>query len=148
MCSQRRFRSAASLSSATLIIGALLGSASAATGQELDALFLGGYWCNTRTDARTENVPRNRSFLRSRRISGTPEKDFTERLIDIVGDVRGQRIILALRLKNADGSDCTTDCVTAQRIVHRDLLEVGDWNSNTGVFKSVSPREYMHRCEG
>lgn len=147
MFRQRRSHSA-HLCLATLIAWGSAGAVNTAAAQELDALFLGGYWCNTRTDTKTENVPRNRSFLRSRRISGTPETEFTERLIDITGDVRGQRIVLAQRLKNADGSDCTTDCVTAQRIVHKDLLEVGDWNSNTGVFKSVSPREYVHRCEG
>ena len=121
--------------------------ASTAQAQELDALFLGGYWCNTETDAKTENIPRNRNFLLSRRIDGTPETDFTERLIDIVGDIRGHRIVLAQKLKNKDGTDCKTDCTLAERIVHKDMLEVGDWNSNTGVFKSNSPREYVHRCE-
>jgi len=120
---------------------------STAQAQELDALFLGGYWCNTETDAKTENIPRNRNFLLSRRVDGTPETDFTERLIDIVGDVRGHRIVLAQILKNKDGTDCKTDCTIAERIVHKDMLEVGDWNSNTGVFKSNSPREYVHRCE-
>lgn len=115
--------------------------------QELDALFLGGYWCNTQTDEKTENIPRNRNFLLSRRIDGTPETDFTERLIDIVGDIRGHRIVLAQILKNKDGTDCKTNCTIAERIVHKDMLEVGDWNSNTGVFKSNSPREYVHRCE-
>lgn len=131
------------------IIAALLlsGRMDAADAQELDALFLGGYWCNTQTDAKTENIPRNRNFLLSRRIDGTPEDGFTERLIDIVGDVRGHRIILAQILKNKDGKDCKTDCTTAERVVHKDMLEVGDWNSNTGVFKSNSPREYIHRCE-
>ena len=125
----------------------LLAGANAAQAQELDALFLGGYWCNTETDAKTENIPRNRNFLLSRRVDGTPETDFTERLIDIVGDIRGHRIILAQKLKNTDGTDCKTDCTLAERIVHKDMLEVGDWNSNTGVFKSNSPREYVHRCE-
>jgi hypothetical protein len=125
----------------------LWAGASTAQAQELDALFLGGYWCNTETDAKTENSPRNRNFLLSRRIDGTPETDFTERLIDIVGDIRGHRIILAQKLKNKDGTDCKTDCTLAERIVHKDMLEVGDWNSNTGVFKSNSPREYVHRCE-
>jgi hypothetical protein len=119
----------------------------AAGAQDLDALFLGGYWCSTRGDAKTENIPRNRSFLLSRRVDGTPEDAFTERLIDIVGDVRGHRIILAQRLKNSDGTECKNDCLIAQRIVHKDMLEVGDWNSNTGVFKSDSPREYLNRCE-
>jgi hypothetical protein len=125
----------------------LWAGASTAQAQELDALFLGGYWCNTETDAKTENIPRNRNFLLSRRIDGTPETDFTERLIDIVGDIRGHRIVLATILKNKNGTDCKTDCTIAERIVHKDMLEVGDWNSNTGVFKSNSPREYVHRCE-
>ncbi len=126
----------------------LLGPSGAAKAQELDALFLGGYWCNTQTDAKTENIPRNRTFLLSRRVDGgSTEEAYTERLIDIAGDVRGQRIILAQRLKNADGTECKTNCLLAERIVHKDLLEVGDWNSSTGVFKSNSPREYVHRCE-
>jgi hypothetical protein len=125
----------------------LWAGASTAQAQELDALFLGGYWCNTQTDEKTENIPRNRNFLLSRRIDGTPETDFTERLIDIVGDIRGHRIVLAQILKNKNGTDCKTNCTIAERIVHKDMLEVGDWNSNTGVFKSNSPREYVHRCE-
>lgn len=120
----------------------------AANAQDLDALFLGGYWCNTQTDAKTENIPRNRTFLLSRQIEGkTKEDTFTERLVDIVGDVRGQKIILAQRLKNADGTECKNNCTLAERIVHKDMLEVGDWNSSTGVFKSNSPREYVHRCD-
>lgn len=128
---------------------AVLGQPAAAQSQDLDALFLGGYWCNTRTDAKTENIPRNRSFLLSRKFveGGNSEEAFTERLIDIAGDVRGQRIILAQKLKNTDGTDCKTNCMIAERVVNRDLLEVGDWNSNTAVFKSNSPREYVHRCE-
>lgn len=133
------------LALAFALLTAPLGAASA---QDLDALFLGGYWCNTQTDAKSENIPRNRSFLLSRRIDGgTKEEAFTERLIDIVGDVRGQRIILAQRLKNSDGTDCKNNCTIAERIVHKDLLEVGDWNSSTASFKSNSPREYLHRCE-
>lgn len=136
-------------------LGALaLGSAllivpvSGAMAQDLDALFLGGYWCNTQTDAKSENIPRNRTFLLSRRIDGSAkEDDFTERLIDIVGDIRGQRVVLAQKLKNSDGSNCKTNCTLAERVVHKDLLEVGDWNSSTGVFKSNSPREYLYRCE-
>ena len=118
-----------------------------AQAQDLDALFLGGYWCNTRTDAKFENIPRSRIFLLSRRVDGTPEESATERLIDIVGDIRGQRIILTQTLKNKDGTDCKTNCTVAQRLVHKDMLEAGDWNSNTGVFKSSSPREYIYRCD-
>lgn len=131
---------------ATMSLMLLAGTCTAAA-QELDALFLGGYWCNTQSNAKSENIPRNRNFLLSRRVDGTPEESYTERLIDIVGDIRGHRIILAQILKNKDGTDCKTDCTVAQRIVHKDMLEVGDWNSNTGVFKSNSPREYVHRCE-
>ncbi len=115
---------------------------------DIDALFLGGYWCRTEEAEKSENIPRNRSFLLSRRIEGPKTEDtFTERLIDVVGDVRGQRIILAQKLKLADGKECKTDCLTAQRIVNKDLLEFGEWNSNTGVFKSYSPRDYLYRCE-
>ncbi|KAB2942535.1 MAG: hypothetical protein K8F92_02465 [Hyphomicrobium sp.] len=136
-----------SIRTIAIVAALLFGRIDAAGAQELDALFLGGYWCNTQTDAKSENIPRNRNFLLSRRIDGTPEDSFTERLIDIVGDVRGQRIILAQILKNKDGTDCKTNCLTAQRVVHKDMLEVGDWNSSTAVFKSNSPREYVHRCD-
>lgn len=119
-----------------------------AMAQDVDALFLGGYWCNTRSNAKSENIPRNRSFLLSRQVEGSKTQNtFTERLIDIVGDIRGQRIILAQRLRNDDGTECKTDCILAERLVHKDMLEVGDWNSSTGVFKSNSPREYVHRCD-
>ena len=64
-----------------------------------------------------------------------------------VRDVRGQRIILAQKLKLPDGTTCKTDCLLAQRIVNKDMLEIGEWNSNTAVFKSMSPREYVYRCE-
>lgn len=126
-----------------------LGQPAVAQSQDFDALFLGGYWCNTRTDVKTENIPRNRSFLLSRKVEegSTSEAAFTERLIDITGDVRGQRIILAQKLKNSDGTECKSNCTIAERVVNRDLLEIGDWNSNTAVFKSNSPREYLHRCE-
>jgi hypothetical protein len=115
---------------------------------DIDALFLGGYWCQSQDDIKTENIPRNRTFLLTRRIAGPKTEDaFTERLIDVTGDVRGQRIILSQKLKNTDGSNCKTDCLIAQRIVNKDMLETGEWNSNTGVFKSSSPREYVYRCE-
>lgn len=126
----------------------MMAQAGVAAAQDLDALFLGGYWCNTRTNAKSENIPRNRTFLLSRQIEGTSTEDaYTERLIDIVGDVRGQRIVIAQKLKNADGTECKTNCIIAERVVHKDLLEVGDWNSSTAVFKSNSPREYVYRCE-
>lgn len=134
-----------SVSSVAFVSLLLLGQLGEARAQDLDALFLGGYWCNTQTNAKTENIPRNRTFLLSRDLAN--EEAFTERLIDIAGDVRGQRIVLAQRLKNADGTDCKTNCILAERVVHKDLLEVGDWNSSTGVFKSNSPREYVHRCD-
>ncbi len=123
-------------------------SISAWSADDIDALFLGGYWCQSQDSVKTENIPRNRSFLLTRRIEG-PKTDeaFTDRLIDIVGDIRGQRIILSQKLKNADGGTCKSDCLIAQRIVNKDMLEAGEWNSNTGVFKSYSPREYVYRCE-
>ena len=129
----------------TLIVAGLNGQAKA---QDIDALFLSGYWCNTQTNVKTENIPRNRTYLLSRDIkSGGEDEAQVERLIDIVGDVRGQRIILAQRLKNANGTECKTNCTLAERVVNKDLVEVGDWNSSTGVFKSNSPREYVHRCD-
>jgi hypothetical protein len=125
-----------------------IGRAGGASADDVDALFLGGYWCNTEAKTKTENIPRNRSFLLSRRIEGPSSEDgFTERLIDVVGDVRGQRIVLAQQLKLPSGKECKTDCTIAERIVHKDMLEVGDWNSNTAVFKSNSPREYLYRCD-
>lgn len=134
--------------SAAALFAFLVSPFGEARAQDLDALFLSGYWCNTRTNAKTENIPRNRSFLLSRKVEdGATDEAFTERLIDIVGDIRGQRIVLAQRLKNNDGTECKTNCLLAERVVHKDMLEVGDWNSSTGVFKSNSPREYVHRCE-
>ena len=133
----------------TMLIAALMAACSGAAGAEdIDALFLGGYWCSTQDDIKSENIPRNRSFLLSRQIAGpTTENEFTERLIDITGDVRGQRIILAQKLKLPNGNACKNDCLLAQRIVNKDMLEIGEWNSNTAVFKSSSPREYVYRCE-
>jgi hypothetical protein len=55
--------------------------------------------------------------------------------------------VLAQQLKLANGSECKNDCTTAQRIVNKDMLELGDWNGNTGVFKSNSPRDYLYRCD-
>lgn len=131
-----------------LALALLIAPLGAASAQDIDALFLSGYWCNTQTNAKSENIPRNRSFLLSRQIEGDTKEDaYTERLIDIVGDVRGQRIILAQRLKNANGTECKNNCTIAERVVHKDMLEIGDWNSSTAVFKSNSPREYLHRCE-
>jgi hypothetical protein len=135
------------VSSFAIVSALLLGHAAAAEAQDLDALFLGGYWCNTETNGKTENIPRNRTYLLSRDSKASSDEAYTERLIDIVGDVRGQRIILAQKLKNSDGTDCKNNCTIAERVVHKDLLEVGDWNSSTGVFKSNSPREYVHRCD-
>ena len=133
---------------AMLIVALMAACSGAAAAEDIDALFLGGYWCRTQDDIKSENIPRNRSFLLSRQIAGpTTEDEFTERLIDITGDVRGQRIILAQKLKLADGTACKTNCLLAQRIVNKDMLEIGEWNSNTAVFKSSSPREYVYRCE-
>jgi hypothetical protein len=127
----------------------MIGRVGEARSDDLDALFLGGYWCNTETKTKSENIPRNRSFLLSREIEGPNASDanYTERLIDIVADVRGQRIVLAQSLKLPDGKSCKTNCTIAERIVHKDMLEVGDWNSSTGVFKANSPKEFLYRCD-
>jgi hypothetical protein len=126
------------------------GWAANAPADDIDALFLGGYWCGAEDKTKTENIPRNRTFLLSRRIdapNAATETSFTEYLVDVTGDVRGQRIILLQKLKNADGAACKTDCLFARRIVHKDMLEPGEWNSTTGVFKSNNPREYIYRCD-
>ena len=55
----------------TMLIAALMAACSGAAGAEdIDALFLGGYWCRTQDDIKSENIPRNRSFLLSRQIAG------------------------------------------------------------------------------
>jgi len=120
-----------------------------ARADDIDALFLGGYWCGSEEKFKSESIPRNRVFLLSRRIEGPggPETGFSEYLIDVVGDIRGQRVVLSQKLTQADGSACKTGCLLAERIVHKDMLEIGEWNSNTGVFKSSSPREYVYRCD-
>ncbi len=132
-----------------LIAAIAAGWPAAAGADDIDALFLGGYWCGSEDKLKSENIPRSRIFLLSRRIEGPggPETGFSESLIDVVGDIRGQRVILAQKLKLADGSACKTGCLVAERIVHKDMLEIGEWNSNTGVFKSNSPREYVYRCD-
>jgi hypothetical protein len=130
----------------TVLIAALsavcLGSARA---DDIDALFLGGFWCGSEDKTKTESIPRNRTFLLTR--NATAETAYTEYLVDVVGDIRGQRILLLQKLKLADGTACKTDCLLARRIVHKDMLEPGQWNSNTGVFKSNNPREYIYRCD-
>jgi hypothetical protein len=125
--------------------------ASAATGAEdIDALFLGGYWCTWEDKTKTEAIPRNRTFLLVRQIepaNAAEETAVTEYLVDVTNDVRGQRILLLQKQRLADGTPCKTDCQLVRRLVNRDLLELGEWNSNTGVFKSISPRDYIYRCE-
>jgi len=131
------------------IIAALIVSyAGKARAEDIDALLLGGYWCRSQDSVKFENIPRNRSFLLSKQVEGPGKNDTTaEWLIDVVGDVRGQRTILFQKLKLADGKACKTDCTVAYRIVNKDMLESGDWNSNAAVFKSKSPHEYLYRCE-
>jgi len=131
--------------SAALSAGCLVG----ARADDIDALLLGGYWCGSQDKFKSENIPRNRTFLLSRRIEGAnaPETGFTEYLIDVAADPRGQRIVLLQKQKLPDGSSCKTDCLLAQRLVNKDMLETGEWNSNTGVFKSNNPREYVYRCD-
>ena len=123
---------------------------SSARADDIDALFLGGYWCGAQDKTKMEAIPRDRTFVLVRQIeaaNAAAETTFTEYLVDVAADVRGQRILLLQKLKQADGTACKTDCQLARRIVNRDLLEPGEWNSNTGVFKSSSPREYIYRCE-
>jgi hypothetical protein len=121
-----------------------------ARADDIDALFLGGYWCGSEDKTKTENIPRNRTFVLTRQVeagNAAAETTFTEYLVDVTGDVRGQRILLLQKLKLADGTPCKTDCQLVRRIVNKDLLEPGEWTSNTGIFKSNNPREFIYRCE-
>jgi hypothetical protein len=121
-----------------------------ARADDIDALLLGGYWCSSEDKTKTESIPRNRTFLLTRQVEApntAADTTFTEHLVDVTGDVRGQRIVLLQKLKNADGTACKTDCLLARRLVHKDMLEAGEWNSTTGVFKSNNPREYIYRCD-
>ena len=132
------------------LIAAFAGTIAGARADDIDALALAGYWCGWEDKTKTENIPRNRAFLLVRQVEATnaaAEPNPTEYLVDVTGDVRGQRILLLQKQKNADGSVCKTDCQLARRIVNRDLLEPGEWNATTGVFKSANPREYVYRCE-
>ena len=132
------------------LIAAFAGTAAGARADDIDALALAGYWCGWEDKTKTENIPRNRAFLLVRQVEATnaaAEPNPTEYLVDVTGDVRGQRILLLQKQKNSDGSTCKTDCQLARRIVNRDLLEPGEWNATTGVFKSANPREYIYRCE-
>ncbi len=118
--------------------------------EDVDAVLLGGYWCGSENKIKTESIPRNRTFLLTRQVeapNAAAETTFIEYLVDVTGDVRGQRILLLQKLKNADGTACKTDCQLARRIVSRDLLEPGEFNSTTGVFKSTTPREFIYRCD-
>ena len=136
----------------TIALAAAVGASSTigAHAEDIDALFLGGYWCAWEDKTKTEAIPRNRTFLLARQVE-TPgsaaETAYTEYLVDVTGDIRGQRILLLQKQKNADGTACKTDCQVARRIVNKDLLEPGEWNSNTGVFKSSTPREFIYRCD-
>jgi hypothetical protein len=133
-----------------LLIAAIAGGwLTQARADDIDALLLAGYWCGSENKSKSESIPRNRTYLLSRKIEGpgAPEDKFSEYLIDIVGDIRGQRIVLLQKTKLPDGSECKTGCLAAERLVNKDLLELGEWNSNTGVFKSSSPREYVYRCD-
>jgi hypothetical protein len=138
------------LKTIALIAALSTGWMSRAHADDIDAVLLGGYWCAAEDKTKTENIPRNRTFLLTRQVeapNAAAETTFTEYLVDVAGDIRGQRILLLQKLKQADGTACKTDCQLARRIVSRDLLETGEWNSNTGVFKSSSPREFIYRCD-
>ncbi len=117
--------------------------------EDIDALLLGGYWCGWEDKTKTEAIPRDRTFLLIRQIepAAAGETAFTKYLVDVTNDVRGQRILLLWKQKLADGTPCKTNCQLARRLVNQDLLEPGEWNSNTGVFKSSSAREYIYRCQ-
>ena len=138
------------LKTIALIAAVSAGGLSCAHAEDIDAVLLGGYWCGTQDKTKTENIPRNRTFLLTRQIeaaNAAAETTFTEYLVDVTGDIRGQRILLLQKLKAADGTACKTDCQLARRIVSRDLLEPGEWNATTGVFKSANPREFIYRCD-
>ncbi len=134
----------------TLVAAVSAVSVASAHAEDIDALFLGGYWCAWEDKTKTEAIPRNRTFLLTRQLESpgaAADTGFTEFLVDVTGDVRGQRILLLQKQKHADGTPCKTDCLVARRIVNKDLLEHGEWNANTAVFKSSSPREYIYRCD-
>ncbi len=101
-----------------------------------------------RTRRKTEAIPRSTIFLLVRQVespNAAAETAYTEYLVDVTGDVRGQRILLLQKQNLVDGTPCKTDCQPARRIVNRDLLEPGEWNANTAIFKSSSPRKYIYR---
>jgi len=126
-----------------------VGASAGTRAEDIDALLLGGYWCGWEDKTKTEAIPRDRTFLLIRQIepAAAGKTAFTEYLVDVTNDVRGQRLLLLWKQKLADGTPCKTNCQLARRLVNQDLLEPGEWNSNTGVFKSSSPREYIYRCQ-
>ncbi len=132
-----------------LAVALIAGATTGAGAEDIDAFLLGGYWCGWEDKTKTEAIPRSATFLLVRQVESpnTAETAYTEYLVDVTGDIRGQRILLLQKLKQADGAPCKTDCQLARRIVNRDLLEPGEWNANTAIFKSSSPRKYIHRCE-
>ncbi|HEY7670462.1 MAG TPA: hypothetical protein VH852_07490 [Hyphomicrobium sp.] len=126
-----------------------VGASAGTRAEDIDALLLGGYWCTWEDKTKTEAIPQNRAILLVRQIepANAADTDFTEYLVDVTNDVRGQRILLLQKQRLPDGTPCKTDCQLVRRLVNRDLLELGEWNSNTGIFKSLSPRDYIYRCE-
>ena len=74
-------------------------------------------------DEEAEAIPRNRTFLLTRLVEATGSasggRSFTEFLVDVTGDIRGQRIILLQKQKNADGTACKTNCMVARRLVNK-----------------------------
>ena len=133
-----------------LAVALIAGASTGAGAEDIDAFLLGGYWCGWEDKTKTEAIPRSTIFLLVRQVespNAAAETAYTEYLVDVTGDVRGQRILLLQKQKLADGTPCKTDCQLARRIVNRDLLEPGEWNANTAIFKSSSPRKYIYRCE-
>jgi hypothetical protein len=89
------------------LIAAFAGTIAGARAEDIDALALAGFWCTWDDKTKTENVPRNRAFLLVRQVeaaNAAAEPNATDYLVDVTGDVRGQRILLLQKQKNADGS--------------------------------------------
>jgi hypothetical protein len=76
------------LKTVALLSAVGLGNARA---DDVDALFLGGYWCGPEDKTKTESIPRNRIFVLMRQVEASnaaAETAYTEYLVDVVGDIR------------------------------------------------------------